>query len=52
MPFGAYTIRNRRRNVDYTLELARGERKFYIKKKIRSAHLLKVNEERYFCLIQ
>ncbi len=30
MPSGAYTIRNRSRNVDYVLILARGVTKFYI----------------------
>ena len=29
MPFGAYTIRNRSRNVAYMPKLARGVRKFY-----------------------
>ena len=30
MPFGAYTIRNRSRNVDYVALLARGVTKFYM----------------------
>jgi len=29
MPFGAYTIRNRSRNVVYVPKLARGTKKFY-----------------------
>jgi hypothetical protein len=35
MPFGAYTIRNRSRNVAYVPKLARGLRKFYISKKLQ-----------------
>ncbi len=35
MPFGAYTIRNRSRNVAYEPKLARGVMKFYISKKLQ-----------------